>query len=370
MTTNQNNTFADNIYAVILAGGSGTRFWPKSRLLRPKQLCKIGDLDSTMIEETLKRLDGRIPPERRIIVTHHAQAEATRKIVGDICPTIISEPEARNTAAALALAAVEIESRGGEGSKPIMISLHADALIEKEENFISTLHKAVQVAQDGYLTLVGVTPSYAETGYGYIEVGDSLSTDGAFTVKSFREKPHKELAEEYLASGNFSWNSGIFVWQTSTMLEELHKNVPVIVDSLRAVSRQSGKTISQISHTDLKETYSKLPKIAIDNAILETSSKVGVVAGDLGWQDVGSWDSLIQCFEPNQGSNLVYGEALTLDCDGVTIDSDGPLVAAIGMKDTVVVKSGNAILVCPSSRAQDVKKIVEQLKDAGRDDYT
>ncbi len=358
-----------NTYAVILAGGSGTRFWPKSRLKTPKQLCKIGNSESTMIEQTLSRLDELIPPERRIIVTHMAQAEATKKIVRNTCKTVLQEPEARNTSAALALAALEIQ-KIADSKSAVMVSLHADAIIRKPDNFIAAIKQAIMTATDNYLTLVGVTPTYAETGYGYIEAGKPIGNSQTKKVQSFREKPSQELAEEYLRDQAFTWNSGIFVWKTGVMLEELSKNIPIIESGLTKLSNNLNKAFSEMTPQELAPTYTKLPKIAIDNAILEVSDRVAVVKGDLGWQDVGSWGSLSRCFPVDENGNLIYGQAVLKDCTGMTVDTDGPLVAGIGLKNLVIVKSGNAILVCPNDRSQDVKKVVENLATMNREEYT
>lgn len=358
----------NHIYAVILAGGSGTRFWPKSRQKSPKQLCKIGDQNDSMLQITLKRLDGFIPKERRIIVTHKDQAAQTRTDVGSLCQHVLAEPEARNTAAALAMAALEINKLATRSDKaPVMVSLHADAVISKEDIFKQSLKDAVAVAESGYLTLVGIKPTYPETGYGYIEIGSPLAPNG-YKVKSFKEKPKREVAEAYLKDDRLFWNSGIFVWQTAQLIEELHNQVPAITEELnRCVADFPG--FSQVPSADLAATYQRLPKIAIDNAVLETSKNVAMVQTTFDWQDVGSWDALAQTFGTDNDGNVRYGDIIALDTKNCTIDTDGPLVATIGIEDLVVVAAKGAILVCPKSRAQEVKKVVEELKAQGREEY-
>ncbi len=355
-----------NVYAVILAGGSGTRFWPKSRQKSPKQLCALGDSRETMIEITLGRLDGFIPPERRLIVTHKDQAEATRKIVGSRCPLIIAEPDARNTANALALAALEITKMGG-GPDAIMISLHADHVIANIEAFKNSLCTAVQVAESGDLCLIGIVPKYAETGYGYIERGESREQRGAFRVASFREKPEHKIAEQFVASGRFYWNAGLFVFPVNTLLVELESKLPSTISALRDVS-SSVSSLTMVDSGKLAAVYASLPKISIDHAVLEVSKKVSVVEADIGWQDVGSWDALSRCFKTDAQGNFVSGDVLLIDSHGCTVDSDGPTTAILGLTDIVVVHAKGAILVCPKSRAQDVKIIVDQLKEKGRSD--
>jgi mannose-1-phosphate guanylyltransferase/mannose-6-phosphate isomerase len=356
---------SENVYAVILAGGSGTRFWPKSRHLLPKQLCAIGRSDLTMLEVTLQRLDGLIPPERRLIVTHKDQIEGTKRVAGDMCCHYLAEPEARNTANALALAAVEIKAQHKGAGEPVMISLHADAVIKEENEFRVCLNKAVDLALQDYLAILGIVPSSPETGYGYIERGNGLNQSGTFLVKSFREKPHLELAEQYVKTGSFYWNAGIFVWKVSVLLEELKKYLPVTVEKLQALIRPGIQSINGVPFHDLALIYSQLPRISIDNALLELSKRVAMVEADIGWMDVGSWSALSECFPTDENGNLVYGEAILIDTRDTTIDSDGPLVGCIGLEDMVVVSSKGAILVCPKKRAQEVKEIVEVLKNKG-----
>lgn len=359
---------ADHVYAVILAGGSGTRFWPKSRQLTPKQLCAIGDQSATMLEITLKRLDGFIPPERRMIVTHHEQIEKTREIAGEACGYYLAEPEARNTANALALAALDLENRHEGSSKPIMVSLHADHMIRDENAFRAAIVDGISLAEEARLALIGIVPTHPETGYGYIEQGDALKEVG-FNVKSFREKPERSIAEEFLASGNFLWNAGIFVWQTETVLGELRTHLAKSIQTLEGLTPENKSGFAGVDFQKLTEAYASLPKISIDHAVLEVSKNVSVVAADIGWQDVGSWDALDKCFEADSDGNLSFGDNIMLDCSNTTVDTDGDLVAAIGVSDLVIVKAKGAVLVCPRSRAQEVKKIVGRLENEGRREY-
>ena len=358
-----------HVYAVILAGGSGTRFWPKSRHLLPKQLCKIGDSEKSMIELTLNRLDGLVPPERRLIVTHRDQMQKTREIAAAHCDHFLAEPSARNTAPALALAALEIQALAPSGGRaPLMISLHADALIKDLDAFHQALRQMVDAAEDRYLTLLGVTPTYPETGYGYIEKGEAVAAGKACQkVKSFREKPNRDLAEQYLNTGRFLWNSGIFAWRIDVILEELDRYLPLVIQKLGPLLETTGvKSLAALPEKDLAAVYSDLPQIAIDPAILERSQRVAVIEADIGWKDVGSWDALDSCFPTDADGNIFYGSVTAIDCTGTTVDSDAQIVACIGLQDIVVVSSKEAILVCRKDRAQDVKKIVEMLKNEGR----
>ncbi|MCX6110805.1 MAG: sugar phosphate nucleotidyltransferase [Proteobacteria bacterium] len=364
----------DDVYAVILAGGSGTRFWPKSRHLRPKQLCAIGGQTDTMIEVTLHRMDGFIPPARRVIVTHADQMELTRQICGDRVGHYIAEPEAKNTANALALAALEIEALAGSKGQPVMISLHADHMIRDEPAFRRALNAAVQVARGGSLTLLGVVPEYAETGFGYIERGAALSgVEHGFRVASFREKPDLETARGYLETKRFYWNAGLFVWRTQVLLDELTRTLAPSLTLLRDAQKALGGRFAAASKTTesralLAAAYKQLPKISIDHAVLETSTNVAVVGADIGWADIGSWDALARTFGPDAHGNLLFGDGCLIDSHGTTVDTDGPFVAALGLSDHVVVSSGGAVLVCPKERCQDVKKIVDWLAERGRRD--
>lgn len=356
--------FADS-FAVILAGGSGTRFWPKSRRERPKQLCSFDGSGKTMLELTLSRLDGIIPVERRIIVTHQDQVAATTKVAEGQFGRILVEPEARNTAAALALAALEVEKMASGIENPVMISFHADHLIGSGPGFQQTLEEAVQVAHRGFLTLLGIQPTGPETGFGYIE--EAASIDGlpnSFRVASFREKPDQALAEKFLADGRFLWNSGLFVWQVSTLLHEYRQFLPTTLTNLTPLLA-ARNSITEVPLTELSEVYHQLRAVPVDTAILEKSSHVAVVRARFDWQDIGSWAALDACTEPNSEGNIVIGHSYVDDCQNVTIDSaGGQFIAAIGVKDIVVAAAEDgSILVCHKDHAQRVKKVVGYLKE-------
>lgn len=369
-----------SIFGVVLAGGSGTRFWPKSRLKKPKQLCALGDDRKTMLEVTLDRFDALVPPSRRMIVTHREQQAATRRVAGRKCPLIISEPDARNTAAALALAALAIDRTASAGKptgqEPVMISVHADHVISNIDAFHDVLERAVSIARNGRLTLLGVVPGYPETGYGYIERGPALhlrpfdDTVAGYEVAGFREKPDLATATRYVDSGQFFWNSGLFVFPVRALLQELERNLPDHVKKLRSCLRKSAaRGKSPFDETKLARIYPRLEKISIDQGVLEKSHNLAVVDASFGWQDVGSWDALDKAFPPaGPTRNLVCGDAIVIDTENTTIDTDGPLVATIGLRDMIVVHHKGAILVCPKDRAQDVKLVVEALKAKKRTD--
>jgi mannose-1-phosphate guanylyltransferase len=324
-----------------------------------------------MLVQTLDRLDHLIPPERRLIVTHKDQMDMTRRQAEGRCAYFLAEPAAKNTAHALALAALEISRMApAEGPRPIMISVHADALIKNHEAFSQAVNRMIETAATEKLTLLGITPEYPETGYGYIEKGQGLKPQSpVYQVSSFREKPDRATAESYIKTGRFLWNSGIFAWRVDTILDELESFLPQSLHSLRQLLEGYGVgSFNEVPLNELARTYNALPSVAIDNGVLEKSQRVAVVEADIGWKDVGSWDALDQCFPADDKGNLFYGDVIAIDSEGITVDSDTKIVACIGVKDLVVVVSKGAVLVCPKSRAQDVKKIVEELKARGRND--
>jgi mannose-1-phosphate guanylyltransferase len=319
-----------------------------------------------MIEVTLSRLDGFIPAERRIIVTHRDQLDATKSLVGNRCGTFIAEPEAKNTGAALAAAALEIQSLA-TAKNPTMISLHADHTIQDLNEFLRVLDDGSTIAEQGRLVLVAIKPTRPDTGFGYIERGAALhGTNSAWDVASFKEKPDFFTAEQYVKSGRYSWNSGIFIWMVPTLLSELREFMPETIGILESAAKAWGGRLSQMPTPQLAPFYGKLSKTAIDNGLLERSRNVAFVEGDFGWQDVGTWAALDQCFPTDDHGNLLFGDVYTEDAQNCVVDSDGPFIAALGIKDLVVVSAKGAILVCPKDRAQDVKNIVEYLKESGR----
>ena len=355
-------SLASDVFAVILAGGSGTRFWPRSRHHTPKQLCRIGSASHTLVEGTLQRLEGWIPPERRILVTHQDQLEQTKAICGDRVGIYLAEPKACNTACALTLAALEIQKRNQAG---VMVSLHADHVIQNQIAFHTTVDLAIATARQGFLTLLGIVPQYPETGYGYIEQGDPLPGDSSgFSVASFREKPELAIAKDYLVSGRFFWNSGIFIWTVSTFLQEVSAYIPQVIAPLVAV----GAKFDEVPFSKWEAAYNQVPSISIDHGILEKSQHIAVIPARFDWLDVGSWGAMNRVTAGDAQGNLLFGDGVLLDCKKTTLDTDCPFVAAVGVEDLVVVVSQGAVLVCAKDRDQDVKKIVDYLRAKGRED--
>jgi len=347
-----------DLYAVIMAGGSGTRFWPASRASRPKQFLPIAGA-APMIAETWKRLEGLVRPEHVLVVTAESQAQLVRECLPGLAPeNLLAEPLARNTAPCVALAAFEIRRRAPDA---VQIVLPADHVIRPAEAFRRTLAAAArEAAASGALLTFGIRPTHPATGYGYVETGEQMhAVDGipVHRVVRFVEKPDRARAEEFLAQGSFLWNSGIFVWSTSAILEAVREHVPAVHAGLERVE----------AGAPLGEEYARFASEPVDVAILERAANVRTMPIEYEWNDVGSWAALPEVAPADEHGNwpaLSGGARLvTVEAEGcVAYAEAGEVLALVGVKDLVVVRAGNATLVCPRDRAQDVKRIVEELR--------
>jgi mannose-1-phosphate guanylyltransferase len=351
----------DMAYAVILAGGYGTRFWPKSRQKKPKQLCTLGGSDKTLLEITLDRLEGIIPPERRIIITNKEQEAPTRSVVGERVKHIVAEPCSRNTAPAILLAALLIDKLAAAGEKPVMISLHADHAISDLDAFLGTLRTGISLARDKKLVLLGCIPTHPATGYGYIKRGAPLASPQAFHVAHFEEKPPRERAEKFVRSGDYYWNSGIFIWEVPTLLEEFSHYQPVLLEQLG-----SSVTITGQLGANLSTVYPSLTPVSIDEGIIENSKRVVVIESAFGWNDIGSWTALGDLYPSDEQGNVALGDILLLDCKNTLVESEGIFVAALGVENLVIVATKDALLICPQERSQEIKRIVGELEKRHR----
>ena len=345
------------IYAVVMAGGSGTRFWPASRAARPKQYMPISG-GRPMLAETLARLEGLVPNERRLVVTAQSQVDLVREVAPELDPAnIVAEPMARNTAPCVALAAREVARRDPDA---VQVVLAADHVIEPAESFRETLRAASEVAvrEDALLTL-GVKPSFPATGYGYIECGASLDPSRGIAVHAvdqFVEKPDEATAAEYVASGRHYWNAGIFIWSCKAIDAALARHLPAARDGLARLDEGA----------DLTQVYASLPAEPIDTAVMEQADNVRMLPIDYEWNDVGSWAALADMAERVDGNMpALSGGArlISIGAQNCLAYAEGEhVIGLVGVEDLVVVSSGNATLVCPRDKAQEVKKIVEQLK--------
>jgi mannose-1-phosphate guanylyltransferase len=355
------------LHAVILAGGRGTRFWPLSTGRRPKQLLRILG-QRTMIQETADRLTPLVPSERRWVVTGTEHAvEVARQLPSLRSAQLLVEPEGRNTAPAIGLAARYIAARDPEA---IMVVLPADHVIRDPAAFQRALAAGAQAAAlHPVLITLGVPPTRGETGYGYIERGARAAEfEGQvlYEVAGFREKPDSDTAARYFAGGNHAWNAGVFLFRAGIIEEEIAAHLPELARELRDPDLMLP---GDRGARALAEVYRRVPSISIDYGVLERSKRTWVLPVDCGWNDVGSWSALGEVRVPDSEGNVVVGEATVLDSRNVLVHAaEGPLVALLGVEDLVVVSTRDAVLVCPRARAQEVRKLVEELERRGRQD--
>jgi len=351
------------MFAVIMAGGKGTRFWPRSRERRPKHLLDILG-ERTIIRETIDRIRPLVPAERTLIVTGQSHAaELMRQLPEIPRENILIEPVGRNTAPCIGLAALHILKRVPD---EVMLVLPSDHRIGDEAAFRTVLETAAQAADQGNcLVTIGIRPTGPETGYGYIEQGDLSATLGGqevYRVRSIREKPPREQAVEFLKQGGFSWNSGMFVWKASTILKAIEDFLPDLNRGLIKIRAALG---TGREGEVLGKTYPELPSVSIDYGVMEKARDVLVIPAEFGWSDLGSWDALWEVSPKDEKGNAVRGEFVGIDASGSLVHSPGKLVALVGVEDLLVVETADALLICRRDRSQDVKKVVEEIERRG-----
>lgn len=349
-------------YAVIMAGGSGTRFWPLSRRQRPKQLLTLLG-EKTLLEETVERVRQVIPPGRIYVFTNKLlKAACARCLPGIPRAQIIAEPAARNTAPTIGLAAHEILRRDPDG---IMAVLPADHVIRKAAKFRRVLQAACGWASaEGRSVIIGLKPTRPDTGYGYIRRGARAGKpagEAVFEVERFTEKPLLETAREYVSSGRYFWNGGMFIWRASTLLQNLTHAKPEMARELARIADAGGVRATRV----LRRIFPRLEKISIDYAVMETISNCFMVEADIGWSDVGSW-AVVHELQPKDGDGNVRPPAsLSLDSRGNMIIAPGKFVVTLGVENLVIVETKDALLVAPLHRSQDVGKAVQELERRG-----
>ncbi len=348
------------ITAVIMAGGKGERFWPKSRTSHPKQFLSLTGDGETMIQKTVKRISPIVQAEDVFIVTNAEYKNLVREQLPDIPEeNILAEPYARNTAPCIAFASAVIKRRY---ENAVMLVLPSDHLIKYENIYTRTLCNAIVKATEGSnLVTIGITPSYAETGYGYINFGEE--SGNAYKVEKFVEKPDLRTAKKYLSSGKYLWNSGMFVWQTSAIEECFRKFMPEVYTGSQKIGESFG---TESFETVLEREYKAFPPESIDFGIMEKASDIYTIPGSFGWDDVGSWLAVERINETDDNRNYIEGDVIAENCRRTTICGGKRLIAAVGTEDIVIVDTDDAVLVCSKNNTQDVKKIITRLKESNR----
>jgi mannose-1-phosphate guanylyltransferase len=352
------------MYAVIMAGGRGTRFWPRSREKKPKHLLDIVS-KRTIIQETVDRIKSLIEPANILVVTGKKHARELIKQLPEIpAQNIIIEPVGKNTAACIGLAALHIQKKVPDA---VMVVLPSDHAIGDYRKYLEVISAAAKVAeQEGGLVTIGIKPSGPQTGFGYIEQGQSLrnvSGKKVFRVKSIREKPDLQKARKFVQSGKFYWNSGMFIWKASIILKEIEHYLPDLHEGLMKIKEVLGTSREAAI---VPNVYKGLASISIDYGVMEKADNAFMLPGDFGWSDVGSWDALWEIsVKDNQGNALTGGgSAIFTDTEGALVYSPKKLVALVGVKDLIIVETKDALLICKKGRSQDVKKVVDTLEAA------
>ena len=370
-----------NLHTIILAGGSGVRFWPLSRETCPKQMLRIVGED-TLLRQTIKRVNGFVPPENIWIVTTEDKAQDIKfhlLPIGSLAEKIqfIREPLGRNTAPAIGLAAVYLDHLSPDS---VMVVMPSDHAIPENEKFLGDLKVAIEGVKEDHLVTFGIKPNRPETGYGYIKVANHLKTESnaLLMVERFVEKPDLQRAKSYLSDGNYFWNSGIFVWKTSKILFEIESHLPSLHKTLKEIEvilferdKPNKPSIpeSEMRNPQLTKLYASLESISIDYGIMERSSDVLMVPATFQWSDLGSWTALDEVIEKNDSGNILKGNTIDIGSQNSIVFCGERLVATIGLKDMVVVDTPDATLVSPKERVQEVRKIVATLKQNGREEY-
>lgn len=354
------------LHAVIMAGGSGTRFWPQSRRALPKQFLRFGS-DRTLLQEAVERCEAFIPPERTWIVTGAAHATETARQVPSIASeNVLIEPCGRNTAPCIGLAAIQLLAADPDA---VMLVMPADHVIRPVAEFQRTVERAAEiVAKDSAaLVLFGVVPTYPATGFGYIQRGEALADSSGFRVASFREKPDAATAARYVASQEFFWNCGLFVWRADTIVEQLKSHTPQIVERL--------KQLTAVVGTDrwsdiLAAEFPQMPSISIDYAVLEKAEHVAVVPATFGWDDVGSWQALSRLLSPDTEKNTVDGRFCAINTSGCIVRSTSEhLIATYGVRDLIIVHTPEATLVADKHDENALRQLIAELERRGLTEF-
>lgn len=351
------------LFAVIMAGGVGSRFWPRSKERKPKQLIRIFG-GNTMIQDTVYRLDGLVKKENIIIITNKIQKMRVKEQLPEIPEeNIIDEPFGKNTAACIGLASVLVKSKNPDA---VIITLPSDHLIKDEEQFKNCLITASNYAyKSGGLVTIGITPNRPETGYGYIQFDEEGIEKSIYKVLTFAEKPNLATARRFIESGDFLWNSGIFIWRVDTILKEIKKYLPDLSDGLDKIEASIGTPEFE---KELVQVYGQLKSISIDYGVMEKSDNVYLTKADFYWNDVGNWEAVYEISEKNEDGNSIVGDVYAQNTFGSYLFSPRKFTAAIGVENLIIINTNEALLVCHRNNAQDVRQIVDYLKMNKRTD--
>lgn len=355
------------MYAVVLAGGSGTRLWPRSRSGTPKHLLNLLRPEATMLQETVSRVLPALSPDRVYVVTNARHAGDVRAQLPQVPPkNVLAEPVGRNSGPAIGYAALHVHRRDPEG---VMLVLPADHVILKDDDFLHAAASGARVANNGFLVTLGITPAYPDTGYGYMEIGDELGSEGGLTVRRvvrFTEKPDAEVAAEYVRSGQYVWNSGMFMWRATVILEEMRAHMPGLHGALLGLAPVIGAP-EELDR--VQQVWPAIEDKSIDYGVLEKSGNVVTLPVDIGWSDVGDWAALAEFLPRDDDGNALLGDVMAFDSHNSLLYSSGRLITAVGLEDMIVVDTGDAVLICPKGRAQEVRRVVDRLKVERRDTH-
>jgi len=345
------------LYAVIMAGGVGSRFWPRSKEKKPKQLIRVVG-NNTMIQDTVKRLEGLVDNKNIIVITNKVQKMRVKEQLPQLPEeNIIDEPFGKNTAACIGLASVLIKVKNNDA---VMITLPADHLIKDDELFRQCLSNAADFAYKSKgLVTIGITPTRPETGYGYIQFDDTKIENDIYKVLAFAEKPNLSIAREFLESGDFLWNSGIFIWRVDAIYEEMKKYLPDLTEGLDKIEKTIG---TQDFEKQLVQVYGQLKSISIDYGVMEKSKIVYLTKADFYWNDVGNWEAVYEVSEKNEDGNVIVGDVYSEKSFSSYIFSPRKFTAAIGVENLIIINTNEALLVCHRNNAQDVRDVVDYLK--------
>lgn len=351
--------------ALIMAGGRGERFWPRSRQNMPKQFLALTDDKKTMIQLTVERIRPVVNMEDIFVATNHNYKELVQSQLPELpSENILCEPVGRNTAPCIGLGAIHMEKRYGDA---VMMVLPSDHLVKYTSLFLNTMSDACQVAEMGEnLVTLGIAPDCPETGYGYIKFRADQVLGRAFSVERFVEKPDLETAKAYLASEQYLWNSGMFVWKVSTILKKLEECLPETYAGLRRIGASAGTEQEQLV---MEQEFSMFKSESIDYGVMEKAENIYTIGGAFGWDDVGSWLAVRRIKRTNEFGNVISGNIMTVDTKNTIIQGGSKLIAAVGIEDMIVVDSEDALLICEQSHAGEIKKVLESLKICNRTEY-